>query len=98
MQQDSLGPFETIESAQDFMSLLRDSIEESRQHIERDLLSASAGREQRREQALQLTLFKVRQLASHVERSQRLLNDLRTLRRLLFAEREPRRGSANTAF
>ena len=80
------GPFDTIESAQDFMALLRDSIDDARQDVERDLIAATTGHEDRLTQALQLTLMKMNQLASAVDRSQRLLNDLRTLRRLIFNE------------
>jgi hypothetical protein len=84
------GPFDTIESAQDFMALLRDSIDDTRQDVERDLIAATTGHEDRLTQALRLTLMKMNQLASAVDRSQRLLNDLRTLRRLIFNERNIR--------
>jgi hypothetical protein len=98
MPQESNSPFNTIESAQDFMNLLSDSIEETRRDIELDLVRAAADHEERREQALQLTLFKMDQLSSHIDKSLRLLNDLRTLRRLLFGERETKGIPANMSF
>jgi len=44
----------------------------------------------RRLDALQLAAYKLDRLASHVNTSHRLLNDLRTLRRLLLGERHDR--------
>jgi len=84
------GPFDTIESAQAFMDLLAKAIEETQVDIELDLSYAAEERQQRREQALRLTLLKIRQLSSHVQKSSRLLNDLRTLRILMFGERAAR--------
>ena len=79
------------------MNLLRESIEEARRDVEHDLARAVSDRQERREQALQLTLFKMDQLALHVDKSHRVLNDLRTLRRLLFEEREARKVPAGTS-
>jgi hypothetical protein len=42
----------------------------------------------RRLEALQLVAYKLERLARHVDSSHRLLNDLRTLRRLLLGERQ----------
>ena len=44
--------------------------------------------EDRRIQALSLAVYKINKLADHVHKSGRMLNDLRTLRRLLYGERQ----------
>jgi hypothetical protein len=80
-------PFDTIESAQEFMTLLEQSIEEALQDVRNDLEAAQGGDEARRIEALNLALYKMEKLSCHVQKSRRILNDLRTLRRLLFAER-----------
>ena len=49
--------------------------------------SAWADDDARRVEALNLAHYKMSQLSSHMHKSRRALNDLRTIRRLLFAER-----------
>jgi hypothetical protein len=81
-------PFDTIESAQDYIDLLLEAIEETRRDVGGDLrLSAGPGGE-RRTDALQLVALNLNKLSSHVTKSRRILNDLRTLRRLLLEERK----------
>ena len=80
-------PFESIESAQEFMELLLVTIGETAADVEQDHKDAVADNEARRVQALELALYKLKVLDGHVQKSRRILNDLRTLRRLLFSER-----------
>jgi len=77
-------PFDNIESARQFVELLCETIEEARAEVEQEL-----GRTQpeRRVQALQLVAYNLAKLSVHMTTSRRLLNDLRTLRRLLYQER-----------
>jgi hypothetical protein len=82
------APFETIESAQEFMELLEESIEAALRDIDRDIEEASSASEDRRLKALVLASYNTRKLADHVSKSRRIMNNLRTLRRLLFNERE----------
>ena len=78
--------FDTIESAQEFLALLREAVEEAKQTSEADILEA--GLNQRRQlDAVRLVLYKLNTLEQHLKVSARLLNDLRTLRRLLLEER-----------
>ena len=85
----ALTPFDTIESARDYVDLLLEAIEETRRDVGAEIrLSTSAGGE-RRAQALQLVALNLNKLSSHVSKSRRVLNDLRTLRRLLLEERKP---------
>ena len=84
-----MTPFDTIESAQDYIDLLLKAIEDTRREVGADLrMSAGPGGE-RRAQALQLVALNLNKLSSHVTKSRRTLNDLRTLRRLLLEERKP---------
>jgi hypothetical protein len=77
-------PFENIESAQEFISLLIESIEEAKRDVEAEI---SEPQPERRLQSLQLVAYNLAKLTVHMTTSQRILNDLRTLRRLLLQER-----------
>jgi len=84
------SPFETIEGAQEYIGLLAQTISESRDSISTDIDAASAQSAARRLDALRLVDYKLKQLEHHMYASARLLNDLRTLRRLLLGERDAR--------
>ena len=80
-------PFDSVENAQQYVRLLLDAIIEAKQEIDADLAASTGARLERRLQALQLVRFKLDKLEHHLHSSGRLLNDLRTLRRLLLEER-----------
>jgi hypothetical protein len=82
------SPFGSIESAYEFMILLREALDEAYGEILTDTETAqrSAGAE-RRVQALRLVDLKLNKLRQHVLASLVLLNDLRMLRRLLLGGR-----------
>ena len=88
MSVDQEHPFESIESAQEFIALLAETIEEARREIEAEQERLSDG-DQRRREAWLVALHKVKTLAFHVQKSHRALNDLKTLRRLLDGELAP---------
>jgi hypothetical protein len=79
--------FETLESAHDFVALLAETVAEAKRELERDVQRESAANVSRRLDALRIALYSLGKLELHVSRSRRILNDLRTLRRLLFEER-----------
>ena len=81
-------PFDSIESAQEFMALLQDSVAEAVEDICQELEKTPV-EERRRAEALQLAHYKLGQLASHVQKSRRILNDLRIIRKLLVNESSP---------
>jgi len=81
----TVGPFESIESAHEFMILLEQSIAEALSDVRLDLEQAAADNMDRRVAALTLAVYKMNQLSTHVHKSRRILNDLRTIRRLLLA-------------
>jgi len=83
--------FETLESAHDFVALLAETAAEAKRELERDVQRESTG--SRRVDALRLAAYKVDKLELLLNRSRRILNDLRTLRRLLFEERKIDKGN-----
>lgn len=81
-------PFETIESAHDFMALFAEAVSQAKEELQMDVDRESANADlNRRLDALRMALYNVEKLEMHLSRSSRILNDLRTLRRLLFEER-----------
>lgn len=89
MMNDELNkPFESIESAHEFVALLEESIQEAADDVRGHLREAEVAQDERQVRALNLALFKLTQLATQMHKSRRALNDLRSIRRLLFTERE----------
>jgi hypothetical protein len=80
-------PFDSIESTDQYMELLQEAVQEALSQVQGDATEAVAGNLPRRKEALDLATYKLNQLSVHVSKSRRLLNDLRTLRRLLLSER-----------
>ena len=80
-------PFDSIESAYEFMSLLREALDEAYTEIQTDTETAQTAGAERQVQALRLVDLKLHQLRQHILASLVILNDLRTLRRLLLRER-----------
>jgi hypothetical protein len=93
---ESHTPFESIEGAQEYLKLLHAAVLEARQDVEGDVRAQAVVEPQRQLEALRLVLYKLEQLEKHVKTSHRLLNDLRTLRRLLLEERVVRAKEAPT--
>ena len=77
--------FESLESAHDFVALLAETVAEAKRELEADVQRESSL--SRRQDALRIALYSLSKLELHVNRTSRILNDLRTLRRLLFEER-----------
>ncbi len=87
-------PFDTVENAHQYVRLLSEAIAEAKSEIATDLGLAAKNKPDRRVQALQIVQFKLDKLEKHLQISSRLLNDLRTLRRLLLDERPAGHDSA----
>jgi hypothetical protein len=81
-------PFDSIEGSQEYVSLLAEAIEEARRDVDADIAVALTEGADRRREALQLVSYNLAKLTLHITTSRRILNDLRTLRRLLLAERQ----------
>jgi len=87
MNPGSQTPFDSIEDAHDFMTLLAQTVFETKLDLEADIQKELGSNFPRRAEALKLTLYTLNKLDFHMNRSRRVLNDLRILRRLLFEER-----------
>lgn len=83
--------FDSIESAHEFVTLLAATVMEAKQELEEDVRREEVN-PSRRLDALRVALHSLKKLELDINRSRRLLNDLRTLRRLLFEERIPASG------
>jgi hypothetical protein len=88
MSYDPETPFDSIEGSQEYVALLAEAIEEARKDVDADTAAALAEGADRRVEALQLVGYNLAKLTLHITTSRRILNDLRTLRRLLLAERQ----------
>jgi len=87
MKRQSEQPFDSIESAYDFFRLLSEAVAEARQELEGHIQGESSSKSSRRLDALRIATYSVGKLELHIHHSRRILNDLRSLRRLLFEER-----------
>ncbi|GAC1437630.1 MAG: hypothetical protein NVSMB62_30120 [Acidobacteriaceae bacterium] len=81
-------PFDSIESSHCYIELLIEAIQEAQVDVNAEIALAEVDGADRRREALQLVGYKLLRLHSHRTNSGRLLNDLRTLRRLLLDERQ----------
>ena len=80
-------PFDNIESSHEYVSLLAAAVAEAIEEVGADIAAADADGAVRRVEALQLVQFNLTKLNTNMTSSRRILNDLRTLRRLLLDER-----------
>lgn len=80
-------PFDSIEGTHQYVELLLEALEEARREVDADIEAAGRNHASRRGEALRIIAHKLDRLSFHVTRSRRILNDLRTLRRLLLQER-----------
>jgi len=67
--------------------MLADELSEARREIEEEITAAERDGADRRKQALLLVSYNLDKLNLHITSSRRILNDLRSLRRVLLAER-----------
>jgi hypothetical protein len=80
-------PFDNIEGSSEYVALLAEALDEARRDVEAEIAAADRDGAHRRKQALLLVAFNLAKLNLHITSSRRILNDLRSLRRLLLAER-----------
>ena len=80
-------PFDSIEGALEYVGLLGEAIQKARTDVQAEVARARSESLARQLDALLLAAYKLDRLAAHIKAGHRLLNDLRTLRRLLLGER-----------
>ena len=79
--------FDSIESAHEFVALLAETVRQAKQDVEADVQREASAGSPRHLDALRTALYSMEKLEQHMNKSRRILNDLRSLRRLLFEER-----------
>ena len=67
--------------------MLAEALDEARREVEAEIALAERETAEHRKEALLLVSYSLAKLNLHITASRRLLNNLRTLRRLLLAER-----------
>ena len=87
MSYQSETPFDSIEGSHEYVAMLAAEIDEARREVEAEIAAAEREQADRRKQALLLVSYNLAKLNLHITTSRRILNDLRSLRRLLLAER-----------
>ena len=80
-------PFDSIEGSHEYVAMLAEALDEARRDVEAEIVAAEREGAERRKQGLLLVSYNLAKLNLHITSSRRILNDLRTLRRLLLAER-----------
>jgi hypothetical protein len=78
--------FESIESAKQLIELMIEDVKNSRKEIDSDIAEAGQDNAKRRREALLVVAHQLNLLSTHLISSSRILNDLRSLRRLLLTE------------
>ena len=81
-------PFDSIEGSHEYVAMLAEAVAEARRDVEAEIQAAEREGADRRKQGLLLVSYNLAKLNLHITTSRRILNDLRTLRRLLLAERQ----------
>ena len=87
MSQIDETPFDNIEGSHEYVAMLAEALHEARRDVESEIAAAERDRADRRKEALLLVSYNLAKLNLHITSSRRILNDLRTLRRLLLRER-----------
>jgi len=82
-------PFDNVETAHEYVSLLLEAVRQAREEVGQDVEQAQGDGTKRQAQALRLVAWKLERLETHLASSRQLLNDLRRLRRLLLGEEVP---------
>jgi hypothetical protein len=97
MSDRSETPFDSIEGSHEYVAMLAEAIEEARQDVEAEIALAEQEGAERRKEALLLVSFNLAKLDLQIKSSRRILNDLRSLRRLLLSERQAPRAHRSAA-
>ena len=93
MAKRSTSPFDTIESAHSFVQFLASTLAETKKEVTADIDGERCDSPNRRRDALLVAVYNLERLEYHLTRSARLLNDLRSIRRLLLEERPKAAGA-----
>jgi hypothetical protein len=89
-------PFDSIESAHEYIGLLCEALDEAHRTIGQEIAHPCEFTGARHLDALRLADYKLKSLRQHFVASRRLLTDLRTLRRYLLDERMEERSPGSS--
>lgn len=81
-------PFDSLETAQKYIALLREAVEETQGTIRNDIAAEAGGHRARHLEALRLVDQKLTHLGVQLRTTSRILNDLRMLRRVLLGDED----------
>lgn len=95
METPAENQFDSLESAYQYIVVLSEVLEETKQDINDEVELAKHADANRRVDALQLVAYKLERLRHYLTGSRRTLNDLRMLRRLLQIEESVPTGSVS---
>jgi len=90
-------PFDSIEGSYQYVDMLAEAIGEAKRDVEEEVALAEKESANRRKQGLLLVSYNLAKLEGHMTASRRILNDLRTLRRVLLSERESAKSAVRAA-
>jgi hypothetical protein len=90
-------PFDSIEGSYQYVDMLAEAIAEAKREVEEEVTLAESENADRRKQGLLLVSYNLAKLEGHMTTSRRILNDLRTLRRVLLSERQSAKNAVRTA-
>jgi len=97
VSQEPETPFDSIEGSYQYVDMLSEAIAEARRDVEAEVALAEQENADRRKQGLLLVSYNLAKLEGHMTTGRRILNDLRTLRRVLMAERKSAKQTVRTA-
>lgn len=97
MNDKSETPFDSIEGSYQYVDMLAEAIGEAKRDVEEEVALAEKESANRRKQGLLLVSYNLAKLEGHMTASRRILNDLRTLRRVLLSERESAKSAVRAA-
>ena len=78
--------FESIESAHQYITLLEEVANDTKKDLDTDIGAEENPQFPQRLDALRLASYNLKKLCFHIHTMSRILNDLRSIRRLLFQE------------
>jgi len=90
-------PFDSIEGSYQYVDMLAEAIGEAKRDVEEEVALAEKESANRRKQGLLLVSYNLAKLEGHMTAGRRILNDLRTLRRVLLSERESAKSAVRAA-
>jgi len=86
MHPPSMNPFQSIESAHDFVTLPTEMVIGVKAELQDDVKQESTSKESSRLEILRMALYSMEKLELHMATSGRILDDLKFQRRLLFEQ------------